>query len=52
MSNNKINALLDGEHIKILFSIFKSKNIELRLVGGSIRDWLSTDDAIWCRKMK
>ena len=40
MSNNKINALLDGEHIKILFSIFKSKNIELRLVGGSIRDFL------------
>ena len=40
MSNNKINALLDGEHIKILFSIFKSKNIPLRLVGGSIRDFL------------
>ena len=40
MSNNKINALLDEEHIKILFSIFKSKNIELRLVGGSIRDFL------------
>ena len=40
MSNNKINALLDVEHIKILFSIFKSKNIELRLVGGSIRDFL------------
>jgi len=40
MSNNKINALLDVEHIKILFSIFKSKHIELRLVGGSIRDFL------------
>ena len=40
MSNNKLNALLDEEHIKILFSIFKSKNIELRLVGGSIRDFL------------
>ena len=40
MSNNKINALLDVEHIKILFSIFKSKNIEIRLVGGSIRDFL------------
>ena len=40
MSNNKINTLLDEEHIKILFSIFKSKNIELRLVGGSIRDFL------------
>ena len=40
MSNNKIKALLDVEHIKILFSIFKSKNIELRLVGGSIRDFL------------
>jgi len=40
MSNNKINALLDEEHIKILFSIFKNKNIEFRLVGGSIRDVL------------
>ena len=40
MNNNKINALLDAVHIKILFSIFKSKNIELRLVGGSIRDFL------------
>ena len=40
MSNNKLNALLDEEHIKILFSIFKSKNIALRLVGGGIRDFL------------
>ncbi len=40
MSNNKINALVDVEHIKILFSIFKNKKIQLRLVGGSIRDAL------------
>ena len=40
MSNNKINDLVDVEHIKILFSIFKNKNIEFRLVGGSIRDVL------------
>jgi len=40
MNNNKINALIDEEHIKTLFSIFKNKNTELRLVGGSIRDAL------------
>ena len=40
MSNNKINALIGEEHIKTLFSIFKNHNIELRLVGGSIRDLL------------
>ena len=40
MTRNKINALIDEEHIKILFSIFKNKNVELRLVGGSIRDVL------------
>ena len=40
MSNNKINDLVDVEHIKILFSIFKNKNAQLRLVGGSIRDAL------------
>ena len=40
MTRNKINALIDQEHIKILFSIFKNKNVELRLVGGSIRDVL------------
>ena len=40
MSDNKINTLIEEEHIKILFSIFKNKNIEIRLVGGSIRDAL------------
>ena len=40
MSDNKINALLDVDHIKILFSIFKNHNSEVRLVGGSIRDVL------------
>ena len=40
MSNNKINDLVDVEHIKILFSIFKNKNAEFRLVGGCIRDIL------------
>ena len=40
MSNNKINTLIDEQHIKILFSIFKNQNAEIRLVGGSIRDFL------------
>ena len=40
MSNNKKNTLVNVEHIKILFSIFKNKNAQLRLVGGSIRDAL------------
>jgi poly(A) polymerase len=40
MNDNKINALLDVDHIKILFSIFKNHNSEVRLVGGSIRDVL------------
>ena len=40
MSNNKINTLIDEHHIKILFSIFKNQNAEIRLVGGSIRDLL------------
>ncbi len=38
MSSNKINALIEEEHIKTLFSIFKNQNAEIRLVGGSIRD--------------
>ena len=38
MSSNKINSLIDEEHIKTLFSIFKNQNAEIRLVGGSIRD--------------
>ncbi len=40
MRDNKINALIDEEHIKTLFSIFKNDNAEIRLVGGSIRDFL------------
>ena len=40
MSNNKIKNLIDEEHIKILFFIFKNHNAEIRLVGGSIRDLL------------
>ena len=40
MSTNKINVLIDEDHIKALFSIFKNQNAELRLVGGSIRDFL------------
>ena len=40
MSINKINTLIDEQHIKILFSIFKNQNAEIRLVGGSIRDLL------------
>jgi len=40
MSNNKINTLIDEQHIKTLFSIFKNQNAEIRLVGGSIRDFL------------
>ena len=40
MTSNKIHALVDEEHIKTLFSIFKNQNTEIRLVGGSIRDLL------------
>jgi len=40
MNNNSIHALINEEHIKTLFSIFKNQNTELRLVGGSIRDAL------------
>ena len=40
MSTKEINTLIDEEHIKILFSIFKNQNAEIRLVGGSIRDLL------------
>ena len=40
MSNKEINTLIDEEHIKILFSIFQNQNAEIRLVGGSIRDFL------------
>ena len=40
MNNNKTNLLLKIDHVKLLFSIFKNDNSELRLVGGSIRDIL------------
>ena len=40
MTENNINSLLDLDHIKLLFSIFKNNNSEIRLVGGSIRDTL------------
>ena len=46
MSNNKINTLIDEDHIKILFSIFKNQNAEIRLVGGSIRDLLMNREII------
>ena len=46
MNNNKINALIDEEHIKTLFSIFKNQNTELRLVGGSIRDALMNREIV------
>ena len=40
MNENKINALLNMDHIKLLFYIFKNHKSEVRLVGGSIRDVL------------
>ena len=40
MSSNKINSLIGEEQIKTLFSIFRNQNAEIRLVGGSIRDFL------------
>ena len=45
MTSNKIHALVDEEHIKTLFSIFKNHSAELRLVGGSIRDVMMSRDA-------
>ena len=38
MEINKIKNLLNLEHVKFLISIFKENNIEIRLVGGCIRD--------------
>ena len=38
MSTKKIINLLNKDHIKFLFSIFKKNDAEIRLVGGSIRD--------------
>ena len=40
MEINKITNLLNLEHVNFLISIFKEKNIEIRLVGGCIRDSL------------
>ena len=40
MEINKIANLLNLEHVKFLISIFKENNIEIRLVGGCIRDAL------------
>ncbi len=40
MNENKTKTLLETDHVKFLFSIFKNYNSELRLVGGSIRDVL------------
>ena len=38
MNNNKIAELFNKKHIKFLFSIFENNNVEIRLVGGCIRD--------------
>ena len=40
MEINKITNLLNLEHVKFLISIFEENNIEIRLVGGCIRDAL------------
>ncbi len=40
MEINKIVNLLKLEHVKFLISIFKENNVEIRLVGGCIRDTL------------
>ena len=40
MEINKIANLLNLDHVKFLISIFKENNIEIRLVGGCIRDAL------------
>ena len=40
MEINKITNLLNLEHVKFLISIFKQNNVEIRLVGGCIRDAL------------
>ena len=40
MEINKITNLLNLDHVKFLISIFKENNIEIRLVGGCIRDAL------------
>ena len=40
MEINKIKNLLNLEHVKFLISIFKENSIEIRLVGGCIRDAL------------
>ena len=40
MTNNKIKDLLNMDHLRFLFSIFKTNKSEIRIVGGSIRDTL------------
>ena len=40
MEINKITNLLNLEHVKVFNIYFKEKNIEIRLVGGCIRDAL------------
>ena len=40
MTNNKIEDLLNIDHLRFLFSIFKTNKSEIRIVGGSIRDTL------------
>ncbi len=38
MDNIKFTNLLEKQHIKFLFSIFEDHDVEIRLVGGCIRD--------------
>ena len=38
MNNNITANLLNRDHIKYLFSIFENNSVEIRLVGGCIRD--------------
>ena len=40
MTDNKIQDLLNMDHLKFLFSLFQSNRSEIRIVGGSIRDAL------------
>ena len=37
---NKVDELLNTDHVKFLFSIFEINNADIRLVGGCIRDSL------------
>ena len=40
MNTKKISDLLDLDHVRILFSIFEKNEVNIRLVGGCIRDTL------------